>query len=643
MRAGRIRTFLATAFMRRFLVGCLALVTLLGLTRGTQDAVANGDTRTLEIIQMHTGERVSVTFRRNGRYDRRGLEQLNWVMRDWRRDEATEMDPRLYDLLWEVHRSTGSRQPVHVVSAYRAPQTNEALRRRSRNVAQQSQHTVGRAVDFYLPDVPAERIRTLGLRMQRGGVGYYPRANTPFVHLDTGSVRHWPRMTRQQLVNVFPDQRTVHIPSDGKPLAGFDQARREILAAGGTVMGETGTATASRAPQGRSFWARLFGGGEDSDQDMAEAQALTSDSGWVNPSTQSAQTRRAPPIASRQTSPQRPASAPAARSEPESPAPAARDVPLPPVIAERPQPSTPEPEPREETRQASGQESERESERESGQEGPDTTLAEAIPLPPPRPQEFSAPQETTQVADAGESAREAGPQLVWNAGPPGLALPDAAEGREVASASGGLDSAAGESESDENRIAGFVPPLPPPRPGAPGESIGPLVRAFAAEDTPDATADALAQLGLRESPETPAPEEQVAALAPPLPPMREVTGNESSGTSDRNAIRAPESTASLSRREGTGTRNPLNTARDAAESYRSLFNGAPSRTRAANGAPGRVAALRARPVEPGTDLPARVIGSTADPRIAGGFAPGTTGPMPGSFAGRAAAPVTPLR
>ena len=206
---------------------------LVSLTRGTQDAVANGDTRTLEITQMHTGERVSVTFRRNGRYDRRGLEQLNWVMRDWRRDEATEMDPRLYDLLWEVHRSTGSRQPVHVVSAYRAPQTNEALRRRSRNVAKQSQHTVGKAVDFYLPDVPAERIRTLGLRMQRGGVGYYPRANTPFVHLDTGSVRHWPRMNRRQLVNVFPDQRTVHIPTDGKPLAGFDQARSEILAAGG--------------------------------------------------------------------------------------------------------------------------------------------------------------------------------------------------------------------------------------------------------------------------------------------------------------------------------------------------------------------------------------------------------------------------
>jgi hypothetical protein len=50
--------------------------------------------------------------------------------------------------------------------------------------------------------------------------------------MDVGSVRHWPRMTREQLARVFPDGRTVHLPADGKPLAGFalaqaDLARRE--------------------------------------------------------------------------------------------------------------------------------------------------------------------------------------------------------------------------------------------------------------------------------------------------------------------------------------------------------------------------------------------------------------------------------
>ncbi len=92
------------------------------------------------------------------------------------------------------------------------------LRARSTGVAQNSQHINGEAIDFEIPGVPLEKIREVGLRLQRGGVGFYPTSGSPFVHLDTGSVRHWPRMTRERLATVFPDGRTVHIPSDGKPL-----------------------------------------------------------------------------------------------------------------------------------------------------------------------------------------------------------------------------------------------------------------------------------------------------------------------------------------------------------------------------------------------------------------------------------------
>jgi uncharacterized protein YcbK (DUF882 family) len=623
--AGRIKTIFGTACMRRIMVACLALVTLVGLTRGTQDAVANGDTRTLEIIQMHTGERVSVTFRRNGRYDRRGLEQLNWVMRDWRRDEATEMDPRLYDLLWEVHRSTGSRQPVHVVSAYRAPQTNEALRRRSRNVAQQSQHTVGKAVDFYLPDVPAERIRTLGLRMQRGGVGYYPRANTPFVHLDTGSVRHWPRMNRQQLVNLFPDQRTVHIPSDGKPLAGFDQARREVLAAGGTVMGETGTATASRAPQGRSFWARLFGGGEDSDQDMAEAQAL-SDNGWVNPASHAARPQRgaAPLVASRQASPQPRASTPQPRAS--APAPAPEQVPLPPVVTERAPAPEPEPAPAE------------------------TVIAqsEAIPLPPPRPTSLVASQERPRDSAPVES----GPRMVWSPGPSGIAVPGAASGRPVDTATDDAERVEIAQDQDgqsagEVRLAGFTPPLPPPRPGVPGESIGAIVSAFASTDNPAGTGDALAQMGLRAPSSQQREEERVASLAIPLPPLPEAERATARDSITQAAISEPEATASTTRRNSTGQRpaeNLLAAARDPAASYYTLFNTSASATVPSNGARARIAAVQARPVErsdAAPDAKARGFVGGADIGLAGRFAAVPSAPAPGAFNGRAVAPLPP--
>jgi hypothetical protein len=87
---------------------------------------------------------------------------------------------------------------------------------------------LGHAMDFYIPDVSLEQIRIAGLRLQRGGVGFYPTSGSPFVHLDTGGIRHWPRMTHDQLARVFPDGRTVHVPSDGTPLKGYELARADI-------------------------------------------------------------------------------------------------------------------------------------------------------------------------------------------------------------------------------------------------------------------------------------------------------------------------------------------------------------------------------------------------------------------------------
>ena len=91
------------------------------------------------------------------------------------------------------------------------------LRGRSKRsgVARHSQHTLGKAIDFYIPGVPLDKLRATAMRLQGGGVGYYPTSGSPFVHLDVGNVRAWPRMTREQLVKLFPDGRTVHLPADG--------------------------------------------------------------------------------------------------------------------------------------------------------------------------------------------------------------------------------------------------------------------------------------------------------------------------------------------------------------------------------------------------------------------------------------------
>lgn len=208
-------------------VGFAALLLIAG-ANSVHNATADGDTRTLSFHHTHSDEDLTVTFKRNGRYDEDALKALNHYLRDWRSQDETTMDRRLFDIIWEVYRDVDGKQPIQIISAYRSPATNAMLRRRSSGVARFSQHMQGHAMDFFIPGVPLEQIRFAGLRLQRGGVGFYPTSGSPFVHLDVGNIRYWPRMPRDQLVKVFPDQRTVYLPTDGKPLAGFDLAMADI-------------------------------------------------------------------------------------------------------------------------------------------------------------------------------------------------------------------------------------------------------------------------------------------------------------------------------------------------------------------------------------------------------------------------------
>jgi uncharacterized protein YcbK (DUF882 family) len=187
---------------------------------------AAAEERSLKLFFTHTGERATITFKRDGKYDSRGLAQINQFLRDWRRNEPARMDPRLLDLVWEVYDRSGAKDYIHIVSAYRSPTTNNMLRNRSRvtGVAKNSQHMLGKAMDFYLPGVKLATLRALAMQMQIGGVGFYPTSGSPFVHLDVGNVRAWPRMSRQELARIFPNGNTMHLPADGRPLPGYEQA-----------------------------------------------------------------------------------------------------------------------------------------------------------------------------------------------------------------------------------------------------------------------------------------------------------------------------------------------------------------------------------------------------------------------------------
>lgn len=250
-------------------VGLASLALIVMNARSVHDATADGDTRTLSFHHTHSGEDLTVTFKRNGRYDEGALKKLNYFLRDWRNQDSTTMERRLFDIIWEVYRDVDGKQPIQIISAYRSPATNAMLRRRSSGVARHSQHMQGHAMDFFIPGVPLEQIRFAGLRLQRGGVGFYPTSGSPFVHLDVGSIRHWPRMTHDQLARVFPDGRTVHVPTDGKPLKNYELALADIRRRGD---GEDVAAPS----KSRTFLASLFGRKTaDDDEENANDAAAT--------------------------------------------------------------------------------------------------------------------------------------------------------------------------------------------------------------------------------------------------------------------------------------------------------------------------------------------------------------------------------
>jgi uncharacterized protein YcbK (DUF882 family) len=147
------------------------------------------DERQLSFYHTHTARRIDVVYARGGEYIDSALDEIEHFLSDFRTGDSRTIDPELLDLIYEVRESLGSNGTFEVISAYRSPKTNEMLRSRSNGVAQNSQHTIGKAIDVRLQGVDLGRLRDAALDMQRGGVGYYEESN--FVHLDTGRVRRW--------------------------------------------------------------------------------------------------------------------------------------------------------------------------------------------------------------------------------------------------------------------------------------------------------------------------------------------------------------------------------------------------------------------------------------------------------------------
>lgn len=182
------------SILRGGVLGGLALMTGGLILPGTAEAarlpMPNAGRFQISFRNQHTGEGFDGTYRIGNKYLPDAFQKINVVLRDYRVNEIFPIDPRVIDILYLMRAKTGSSsRTFEVLSGYRSPQTNAMLRRVSTGVAKNSLHMTGQAIDIRLAGISTEKLCAYARDLRAGGVGYYPRSH--FVHVDTGSIRHW--------------------------------------------------------------------------------------------------------------------------------------------------------------------------------------------------------------------------------------------------------------------------------------------------------------------------------------------------------------------------------------------------------------------------------------------------------------------
>ena len=144
----------------------------------------------LRLYHLHTGEHIDVVYRIGDRYLPAAVTQLDHFLRDHRTGDVKNYDPKEFDLLHVLLvRLAHPDGTIDIVCGYRTPWSNNYLREHGHGVALHSEHMQAKAIDIRIPGTPTAKVRDAALALHRGGVGYYAESN--FVHVDVGPVRHW--------------------------------------------------------------------------------------------------------------------------------------------------------------------------------------------------------------------------------------------------------------------------------------------------------------------------------------------------------------------------------------------------------------------------------------------------------------------
>lgn len=173
---------------RRFLLGSLGAAVAIS-SAGRTAAAAAAPAHRLKFYHIHTAEKLDVTYREHGEVVPGVLAEINRYLRDFRTEQVHDIDVALLDTLHALYTQFDGRGNFEVISGYRSPHTNAALRQVTSGVAEKSLHIKGRAIDVRLTSAKTTALRDAAIALKAGGVGYYAKSN--FVHVDTGNVRTW--------------------------------------------------------------------------------------------------------------------------------------------------------------------------------------------------------------------------------------------------------------------------------------------------------------------------------------------------------------------------------------------------------------------------------------------------------------------
>lgn len=154
-----------------------------GLLRGA------GDIRRIKMFSGRLGESIDLIYWVDGEYIPEAFDEISYLMRDWRSGRVKLIDRRTVDIVAASQQMLDTSESFNMLSGYRTPETNRALRNRSRSVARNSLHMSGQAVDLRMQGRSVRQISKAAISCKAGGVGRYSRSN--FVHVDCGDVRVW--------------------------------------------------------------------------------------------------------------------------------------------------------------------------------------------------------------------------------------------------------------------------------------------------------------------------------------------------------------------------------------------------------------------------------------------------------------------